>query len=106
MQDAHLAVRDDPLGVEPPEAAGLGRAVRGLVLLVSRPSLSLRLRRLLLGSELGVARRGVPELLRRRAGSWAGEETLEGVCSSQVQGRCNMVCHDTSQDQHQQSTFM
>ena len=73
--------------MDEPETAGAVPclAVRGRLLPVLSPPLSLRLRLApLLGSELGVLRRGVPELLRRRsmspAGDKPGEATLESAC--------------------------
>ena len=84
----HLLVVGEPLGVDEPETAATAPclAVRGRLLPALSPPLSLRLSPApLLGSELGVVRRGVPELLRRRsmslAGARPGEATLEGACT-------------------------
>lgn len=76
----------EPLGVEASEGDAPGLAVSGRPRLLFSPPLSLRLRRPLLGSELGVARlaRGVPELLRRSprspAGERAGDAALVDTC--------------------------
>ena len=82
----HLLVVGEPLGVDKPETAAPCLAVRGRLLPALSPPLSLRLSPApLLGSELGVLRRGVPELLRRRsmspAGDRPGEATLESACT-------------------------
>lgn len=84
-------MKGEPLGVEEPEGAGLFRAVRGLLLLlVRRPPLSLHLSRPLLGSELGVDKRGVPDVLRCRG---AGEDTLDCTFNSSIAVRhCNCTC--------------
>ena len=76
----NLLVKGEALGVEEPEGAGLFRAVRGLpLLLVLRPPLSLRRSRPLLGSELGVDKPGVPDVLRCRG---AGDDTLDCTCKA------------------------
>ena len=77
----------EPLGVGELDTAAAAPclAVRGRLLLPLSPPLSLRLSPApLLGSELGAARRGVLELLRRRsmspAGDKPGEATVESAC--------------------------
>ena len=76
-------MKGEPLGVEDPEGAGLCRAVSGLLLLGFRPPLSLRLKAPLAGSELGVDRRGRPDVLRCRG---LGDDTLDGTCSNKSAG--------------------
>lgn len=67
--------------MEDPEGAGLCRAVSGLLVLGFRPPLSLRLKALLAGSELGVDRRGRPDVLRCRG---FGDDTRDGTCSDSI----------------------
>ena len=84
----HLLVVGEPLGVDEPETAAAAPclAVRGLPLPALRPPLSLRLNSPLLGSELGVLRRAVPELLRRRSMSPAGDKPGDAALTSACTG--------------------
>lgn len=77
----HLLVAGEPLGVDEPEIAAAAPclAVRGLLLPALSPPLSLRLSSPLLGSELGVLRPAVPELLRRKSMSPAGDKPGEAA---------------------------
>lgn len=75
----------EPLGVGELETAAAAPclAVRGRLLPALSPPLSLRLSPApLLGSELGVLRRGVLELLRRRSMSPAGDRPGEATVAS------------------------
>lgn len=91
----YLLVLGESPGVDEPEAAAPCLAVRGLPLSALSPPLSLRLSRPLLGSELGVLRRGVPELDRRRsrspAGDSPGDAALEGTCMNDISASCTIL---------------